>query len=250
MRSQTDVASHPEAVFSCVDSPSKKYCKWKRNTIYRWPASMIGSVTEVESLCHPYCINKDCQWNATSLRVMRLTPKGLDTLESKDAVPNVLANRFKGKSAKSTHDLSSLGVVNPSPKVGNEGPAKKRKLNKINNPHTDASTLTPTSQKIDQVAPPPSVALPPASSRQTRGTKRKDPPPADALPRQVSTILRVDVTKMPGFRDWEDTRLLSTDEKLSKANRRIEELEATVRQLRTRNEQLEREIGRNQSDDR
>jgi hypothetical protein len=47
----------------------------------------------------------------------------------------------------------------------------------------------------------------------------------------MSKALRIDVTAMPGFQDWEAKRALSTDEKLAKAIREIAGLKARIVEL-------------------
>lgn len=141
---------------------------------------------------------------------------------------DTLSKMSKDKSSAQKVTSSSFKplIVEPSARKTAHEPVEKRKINDL---PSNAKTAVATPQRLRETAGPPPVSS--SSSVQIRSTKRKEPPLPDSPPRQIGKAFRVDVTRTQGFREWEASRELSTDEKLDQTNREIAKLKARIIQL-------------------
>jgi hypothetical protein len=165
---------------------------------------------------------------------MRLKPEGLVSLDLASLESDTLPKKFKGKPSARNVTISSTKavIIEPSTKDSFGESITKRKISNI---PSNASTSIATPQRVPQ-APEPSRPPPPSSSSvQIIGTKRKGYPPADTSPQPLSKAGRVAISDRSDFQSWEERRaqsgLLSTGEKLSRANREIAELKAKLEKL-------------------
>ena len=228
--------SHRQATFGCVNSTTGKpsSCKWGKGTIFRYPAS-IGTRSVVESLYRPLWVNENCQWNSTAPRIMRLKSEGLVSLDLAALESDTLSKKFKGKSSARAVTFSSTKpvVIEPSTK---DSPGESITKRKISNIPSKASSTIATPKRVPRAADPSHAPPPPSSSSvQIGGTKRKATPPADTSPQPLSKRHRTEIADWSGYQNWEERRdqsgLLSTGEKLNRANREIAALKINIANL-------------------